>query len=140
MIPNKEKIEEIIKELQKIMRVQDWDISFEYCNSRKMIELTDGINYACCDGNMKLHKAIIYINKDHEGINEWYSSLVHEIYHLVTRNSEYHAKALLDYITDEATRVKEKNSIEIYHEQMVEDLTRGFVNAYPITNFIKEGE
>ena len=140
MIPSKEKIEEIIRELQRVMRIQDWDIDFDYCNSRKIMELTGEINYACCEGNMKLHKATIYINKDHEGIGEWYSSLVHELYHLVTNNLEYHMKALLDYILEETTQTKERNCIKIYHEQMVEDLTRGFVNAYPVTNFIKEGD
>jgi hypothetical protein len=135
MIPDKSKIEEIIKELQRILRIQDWDIMFEYCNSRKIIELTSGINYACCDGDMKLHKATIYINKDHEGIDEWYNSLVHELYHLVTRNLEYHMKALLDYIKDETTETKERNCLGIYYEQLVEDLAKGFVNACPVTNF-----
>lgn len=134
-MPTKEQIEAIIKELQKIMRLQDWDISFDYCSDRKIQELTGDYSYACCKRNIRLHRATVYINKDHEGINEWYSTLIHELYHIATNDTHYHAKSLLDYVPDETTRDKERNMFDNYYEQMIEDLARGFVNAYPVSNF-----
>lgn len=35
-IPEKELVEQKIKELQQIMRVQDWDITLEIVNDREM--------------------------------------------------------------------------------------------------------
>jgi hypothetical protein len=135
MIPDKNKIEEIIKSLQKILKIQDWDIDFDYSGERKMQELTDGHNYACCERNIRLHRATIYINKDHEGIDEWYPTLIHELYHIVTQGAHYHSKSLLDYITDETTRNKESEMFTNYFEQLIEDLAKGFANAYPVSNF-----
>jgi hypothetical protein len=138
MIPSKEKIEEIIKELQRIMRIQDWDIEFDFCGDKKIQELTGDFYYACCERNIKLCKATIYVNKDHEGIDDWYPTLIHEMYHIVTNNMYYHAISLLDYISDGVARDKESNMFKNYNENMVELLAKGFVNAYPVTNFIKE--
>jgi hypothetical protein len=90
---------------------------------------------------MKLKRAAVCINKDHDGVDEWdrvdewYASLVHELYHILTQDVYYHAASLLDYIQDEATRGKERNMFTIYHEQTVEMLAQGFVNAYPLSHF-----
>lgn len=138
MLPSQEKIEEIIKALAKIMRIQDWDIALEYCGDRRMEELSGGYNYACCERNLRLHYATIYINKDHSGVDEWYETVVHELYHIVTNDWHYHAISLLDFISNEATRDKERNMLTNYYEKTIEDMSRGFVNAYPVTNFIKD--
>jgi hypothetical protein len=140
MIPSKEKIKEIIKSLQRILKIQDWDIDFDFCGDKKIQELAGDFYYACCERQMRLHKATIYINKDHNGIDEWYSTLVHELYHIVTQNWHYHAKSLLDYIADETTKSKESEMLANYYEQTIEDLAKGFVSAYPVTNFTKEVE
>jgi hypothetical protein len=134
-MPTKEQIEAIIRELQRIMRIQDWDISFEYCGDRKMQELSGEYNYACCERNIRLRRAEIYINREHDGIGEWYSTLVHEMYHIVTNDAYYHAMSLLDYVSDENIKNKERNMFKNYNEQMIELLAKGFVNAYPVTNF-----
>jgi hypothetical protein len=134
-MPTKKQIEAIIKELQVKLRIQDWDIVFDYCGDKKIQELAGNFYYACCERQMRLHKAIVYINKDHEGIDEWYSTLVHELYHIVTQNAHYHSKSLLDYISDEIARNKESEMFTNYFEQLIDDLAKGFVNAYPVTNF-----
>jgi predicted metal-dependent peptidase len=132
----KEQIEAIIKELQKILRIQDWDITFEYCGDKKMQELTGECTYCgCCDRDIKLKRAKIYINKDHEVINEWYPTLVHELYHIITNDVHYLAGSLLNYVADEATRGKECDVFNNYMEQMIEILAKGFVNAYPASKF-----
>lgn len=141
-MPTKEQIEAIIRELQPILRIQDWDIEFDYCGDKKIQELAGDFYYACCERQMRLHKATVYINKDHDKINEWYPTLVHELYHIVTQGAYYHSKSLLDYIPDETTKDKERNVFTNYFEQAIEDLAKGFVNAYPVTNFdhILKGE
>ncbi len=140
MLPDKEKLKEITKELQKLLKIQDWDIEVDYCGDKKIQEFSGDFSYACCERDMRLHRATVYINKDHEGVNEWYSTLMHELFHVVTQNAFYHAKSLLNYIPDETTRSKEKDMFDNYYEQLIEDLARSFSTVYPVTNFIKEDE
>ncbi len=141
MLPSKEKLEEIVRELARIMRVQDWDIEIVLANKYQIQEEVGGQeNVAGCYRNLMLHLAKIYLNTDSPEIDEWYSSIVHEMYHIVTQDWHYQSKALLDFISDETTRENHKNSLDIYYEKTIEMLAKGFVNAYPVTNFIQESE
>lgn len=38
MIPSKEELEQITRKLQKIMRIQDWEIEIKLCTAKEMEE------------------------------------------------------------------------------------------------------
>jgi hypothetical protein len=134
-MPTKQQIEAIIKELQRILAIPHWEILFDFCDKYKMKDLTgDGDNWASCNRNMQRNCAHIHLNVDADK-EEWYDSIVHELYHVVTQDWCYHSRALLDYVTDDTTHTKEENGLNIYYESTIDRLTRGFVNAYPVSNF-----
>jgi hypothetical protein len=134
MIPDKVKLEEIIKELQKIMRIQDWDIDIEVVSRIEMNGLekhfkTDGECDGINDINRSYKTSHIYIIDKEE---DWYWNLIHELIHLV--NDE-----LCDYtsqILDEKT-LKEYEGME---DRNIQRHTKIFCKIYPVTNFIKEAE
>jgi len=87
LLPPKETLEEIVKSLSKIMRVQDWDISVEYISQYEMKHIfnSDNLNTAMmCERNRLRKEAIIHVNVDHSGLDEyWEESIAHELYHIV---------------------------------------------------------
>jgi hypothetical protein len=138
MLPSREKINEMIRELQPILRISNWEIEFDYCDKYRMKVLTGGENVGACDNNLQVNYAHIYINKDSDQINEWYETLVHELYHLVTNDWRYHARSMLDYVKDEAANNKEENMLTAYYEQATDNLARIFCKVYPVTHFFPE--
>jgi hypothetical protein len=44
MLPPKEKFEGIVKELARIMRIRDWDISLDYINQYEMKHIFNSDN------------------------------------------------------------------------------------------------
>lgn len=142
MIPSKEKLEEIIKELARIMRIQDWGIDFQLINKYEMEDESGSRdNVADCMRNRKLKYAQISLNIDSEQLNkDWYEAIVHEMYHIVTDDWHYHATGILDFVKDEITHTNLDNTMNIYYERTMEVLAKGFVNAYPVSNFVKEDE
>jgi len=141
LLPQKEKLEEIVKSLAKIMRVQDWDIDLSLITKLEMQEESGSKNdVACCMRNRKLKYAMISLNTDHVQIKEdWYQAIIHEMYHIITDDWHYHATGILDFVKDESTNTNLDNTMNVYYERTMEILAKGFVNAYPVTNFIKEG-
>lgn len=138
MLPSKEKIVEIIKELQPILRITNWEIDFDYCDKYRMKDLTGNENVGACDNNLTVNYAHIYINTDSGQTNEWYETLVHELYHLVTNDWRYHARSMLDYVQGETAHNKEENMLTAYYEQATDNLGRIFCKVYPVTHFIPE--
>jgi hypothetical protein len=144
MLPSKEKIMGIIHELQKILRIQDWDIDFNYVSEA---EARDEYGNDCCGGNLRFRdrtESKIIINRDNQRIQSepsyWYHTLVHEMYHIVTDDFIYIVDDILPHVRDEYLRKELKDSENVKYEHMVNKLAQGFVNAYPVTNFIKEEE
>lgn len=136
MLPTKEQIEAIIRELQKILNIQQWEITFYFCDKYKMKDMSsDESNWAACKRNMQRNCAQIYLNTECDGLSDWYDSIVHEMYHIVTQDWNYHSKALLDYVPEGAAYDKEENMLNIYYESSIDRLAQGFVNAYPVSNF-----
>lgn len=142
MLPSKEKLEIIKNSLAKIMRILDWDIDLSLITKLEMKEETGSkSDVACCMRNRKLKYAMISLNIDHVQINDdWYQAIVHEMYHIITDDWHYHATGLLDFIKDETANTNLDNTMNVYYERTMEVMSKGFVNAYPVTNFIKESE
>ena len=136
MIPDKVKIEAIIKELKPILRLMNWEIDFDFCDEYRMKDLTgDGDNLAACSKNLNINYAHIYMKPDGKQAEDWYNTLVHELYHLVTSDWKYHASSMLNYVKDEAAHDKENNMLTAYYEQATDSLARIFCTVYPVTNF-----
>jgi len=138
-MPTKEQIEQIIKELQRILRIQDWDINFKYVTEA---EARDIYGEDCSGGNLrKRHseESYIIINQDNDKVknmpNYWYHTLVHELYHIVTDSFIYVVDDSRQFIPDEKARKEWKETTNVKYEELVNKLAKGFVNAYPISNF-----
>jgi hypothetical protein len=135
-MPTKEQIEAIIKELQPILRLTNWEIDFDYCDKYRMKDITNMDNCCgVCDGDLTTNSAHIWIDEGHRLIYEWYETLVHELFHLVTNDWRYHGKSLLDYVENETAHNKESNMFTAYYEQATDSLARIFCTVYPVTNF-----
>ncbi len=81
-MPSIEELEKIIKKLQEIMRIQDWDIDIAIINKYEMKdEAEDEEVYGLSIRHINLKKAKILLNKDHYP-EEWYATLVHELKHI----------------------------------------------------------
>ena len=110
MIPSKEKVEAIIEELQKIMRIQDWDIEFRYVSELEAREMSEGDTSISgnCMRKRNSEESIISINVDNQKIKEipdyWYHTLVHEMYHIVTDRFIYEVDEITDLIPDKDLR------------------------------------
>lgn len=134
-MPTKEQIEAIIKALKPILRLSNWEIDFDYCDKYRMKDLTGNEDVACNSSDIKINYSYIYIRIDSRQTDEWYETLVHELFHLVTSDYRYHAVSLLDYVEDETAHAKESNVLNAYYEQLVDGLSKIFCAAYPVTNF-----
>jgi len=125
MVPNKEKLEEIIRSLQVIMRIQDWDIEFEYLSAVEMYNAAGDITtIASCERDRAHLLALIRFNyegdKTGDVVGGWYHTIVHEMFHIVVD------------VFDES------DTSNLQKEKLINNLTRIFVSLYPVTNFIKE--
>jgi len=137
MLPNKEKLEEIVKELQKIMRIQDWDIEIEYIDKYKMKHLFDSFDTAMLCERYRLRKeATIHVNVDHTALDEmWYESIVHELYHVVIGDITDMADDLMDELDVNEIVTRQKKQLS---EIIVVNLAKVFSSIYPVTNFINK--
>jgi hypothetical protein len=140
MLPNKVQMKVIVEHLQKVLHIQDVDITLNYVDQYKMKCLYNADNYdtAMMCERLRLRKeAVIYINVDHQcNETDWYDSIVHELYHIV----DWDLSDLVDDLLDEidSSEVLRRHKKEV-NETMVVKLTKIFTNIYPVTNFIKEG-
>lgn len=141
MLPSQMRLEQIKNDLQKIMRIQDWDITIEIVNKREIdsIAKCDYIPGGYCHRNRHFKTADIYLNKEHTD-DDWYYVLVHELYHVVLEDMDnFWDNEVKRYVKEEEFgRLDNKHSFFI--ERLNCDLTRQFFSLYPVTNFIKEGE
>lgn len=139
MLPSKESLDKILKQLQSVMRLQDWDIDIEVINDREMDSVAKQNNYipgGHCLKNRYYKTATISINKDWDEINEeWYMVLVHELHHVQAEEMDnYFDNYILPCVKeDKKDEIETGNDFE--KEKLNCRLTREFCNAYSIDNF-----
>jgi len=140
LLPAKEKLEEIVKSLAKIMRIQDWDISVEYISQYEMKHIfnSDNLDTAMMCERYRLRKeAAIYINIDHTKlVDEWEESIVHELYHIVLADLSDMADDLMDE-ADSPTIVRRQKLQSV--ETAVVNLAKIFCSVYSVKELMKEG-
>ncbi len=133
MLPTKEQIEAIIQELQKIMRIQDWDIEFRFTNQYELKDDMKAENFdhiGLCDRTPNQKRAIIKINTDHSRFEtEWYNVLVHELLHIIVCDLE---DICINCMNDGTYEWKHftymAEGVNVAFEKI-------FVKLYPISNF-----
>jgi hypothetical protein len=133
MLPDKAKLEMIIKELQVIMRLQDWDIYLHLISQYEMKDIMKADHYdhiGCCERIPNQKIAHIKLNVDHSRIDEnWYSTIVHEMLHIHTC-----------VLNDIALNCMDNDDFVYKHfdyesEGLNITFEKIFVKIYPITNF-----
>jgi ssRNA-specific RNase YbeY (16S rRNA maturation enzyme) len=137
-MPTKEQIEKIVTELQKIMRIQDWDVSIEIVNDREMdsIAKSDYIPRGYCHRNRHYKTAKISLNKDDEDFEkDWYYVLIHELYHVVFEDSDHFWDNEVKHAIEENRFLELEKKRDFYVERLNCDLTRQFLTLYPASNF-----
>lgn len=140
MIPSKEKIEEIIKELQKIMRLQDWDIEIRYLNGLDFVNKHDTDAVMIASINETINRAFIDVSYERKDISkDWYHGIVHELFHILLNRYEEWKGPILGFL-NESTADAYKERYRIIDESITDKLAGVFETVYPVTNFIKEGE
>lgn len=128
-IPTQSELEVITSNLAKILRIQDWDITFHLVSGYEIAKETDGdssIN-GLSVRLIRLNKADVYINRDNAG--GWYETLVHELIHIQTTEMLNTANAFFD---------EPHTYFETIYESMVEKQAQIFCKLYPSSNFIKD--
>lgn len=134
-IPDKDILQESIKVLQKIMKIQDWDIDVELVSGREMVnKYPDDADYntqAMSDRNLRRNYALISINKENvcDVDENWYDTLVHELLHV--QETEY-LHAVESYMSENGT------FFQNIHEQYIDKLQKMFKKIYPLQQFMKD--
>lgn len=133
--PNKDTLEKSIKVLQKIMRIQDWNIDVELISSREMAskypDKADFHTQAMSDRNLRRNYAEISMNKDNicdEG-ETWYDTLIHEMLHV--QETEYF-NTVKAYMSENGT------FFQTIHERYIDKLQKVFSYVYPLEKFMKD--
>ena len=130
-VPSEAIVNEVIREWASMMRIADWQIDFAWATDLEIKDRCNGKagNVAICSRNRLLKQALIEINpKQYDTEKDWQHVLAHEMYHIVTDDSQYHASCLLDYVPEETYKTFE-NQLDMYYERLVDDLAKGFVAA-----------
>jgi hypothetical protein len=135
MIPSKEKIEEITKELQKILRVQDWDISIGVLTGEEFIKQHETDAQAKIKISRCLNSAAIDINAD--TTDNWYKSLLHELIHLAFDPIEQAGINACNLTSGNISKCID-DDYTVAMERTVEKMAVILNAIYPVTNFIKE--
>ena len=133
--PNIDTLEKTIKVLQRIMRIQDWNIDVELISSREMVskypDKADFHTQAMSDRNLRRNCAAISMNKDDicDEDGTWYDTLVHEMLHVQETEYLNTAKA---YMSENGT------FFQTIHEQYIDKLQKMFSYVYPLEKFMKD--
>ena len=123
-----EECKEFIKKMQKVMKIQDWDILLNFMTFDQitgfMQKNADFI--ACCKKDWHLKVARIGINIEHPCINEnLEKNILHELIHIVTGEYERQVSMLCDLANNEYA----KATLDLLLEQMVEQIATSIYNS-----------
>ncbi len=144
MIPERDTLERIIKDLQPKMQIADWDIKLKLLSAGQMAKEEDDIDtLGSSYRNMRRNDAIIRINKEDEEHNnntdEWYVTLLHEMDHIQSTEFIIYSRTLFDLldVSEEKKKALQKHFDTLY-EQLTHKRARTLAAILPVTNFISE--
>lgn len=121
---------EVIPDLQRKMRLQDWDVICEYTDADGMEEEECARTaYGLGIRDRLLRRLTIKLNTDSEkGAAEWYDTVVHEMMHTLTTDYLGAVRNALAQLP-KAVRKAVEEELGDQYEIMVESMVRAFVNA-----------
>ena len=136
-MPDIEKLKEIIKELQKIMRIQDWNIGIELVSGEDFNNRVDE-KFKDCQAHNEITRLLntCYILINIDKTDNWYKSLVHELMHLAFDHLET-CESLIYQLNNKQIQQSVDDVFTVALERTVERMAEIFVSVYPVTNFIK---
>ncbi|MEN6313245.1 MAG: hypothetical protein ABFD25_03235 [Clostridiaceae bacterium] len=132
-MPTKEQIEQIIRELQKILHLQDWQITLYLVCQYEMKDImkVDHYNHiGCCKRFPNQKEAQISLNIDHSRIEEcWYSTVMHEMLHI-------HTCVLDDIVQNITDNCGFERKHFFYESETLNCSIEKIINGiYPVSNF-----
>lgn len=142
-------IDGLTKELQQIMRIQDWDIVVHSVSALSMMESGYNANTeGLCTRDRKHGDALIEINIDHRGNKEiftsdiyndgWLSTLVHELFHIVIGGLVDQGDIILEHITDKTVNKALYDEFDIRQEHLVNHLTKVMLSILPVEELLSK--
>jgi hypothetical protein len=142
MFPEKEKIELIVKRLQKIMKIEDWTINVECESSVAFSELYgNDSKYTRGDCNRDIHhnEALIRLNRDAEGEENWfYKTLVHELHHIITSRQHIYSQHAFNQIGNAQLLDYVNKVVGAEHENTTDYFAKIFIDLYPLEKCLKD--
>jgi len=132
-MPTEKQLNLICQELQKIMRIQDYDIDVVY-------KPTEELQREESEGEVQGQIFIVPINNAvHIEISsdclDWYITLVHELKHFQTFKAHELAVQFTDIIDEDNDTKSGYLMYNKYYEQMIDRLAKEFVVLYPKRKF-----
>jgi hypothetical protein len=140
MLPTQKILEQIVKELQKIMRLQDWDIETRVISRLEMLAEQGEVN--CCGVSIRdLHQkcAKILLNKDHEEMQaskDWYFTLIHEMYHINTTYLIDRAESVIKCLHNSSLEDYTMSFLKQEYEKSMNEFAKIFTSLYPAEQFL----
>lgn len=121
-------MEKILNDLQKKLRIMDWDINFEIINGVKMKDLGEECTcFGLCEKWRRLKEANVYLNGDVLGEDEFLQTFLHELVHIVTDDLCRAAGDVIELIKDnEAYYDMQQDHVNTEYERMVNELAKSF--------------
>lgn len=144
MFPEKEKIELILKKLQEIMRLQDWDIKIKCMSTISLSEqYGKDAKYVRGDCNRDINhsEATIRLNKEYDidpEENWFYKTLIHELHHVITSRYEIYVANAVNQITNEQLLSHIGSTMGIEYENITDNFAKLFVSVYPLERCLKD--
>jgi hypothetical protein len=131
-MPTKEQIEQIIRDLQPILRIADWDISVDILPAKEFKEKTNSDGQAHNHIVRTLNSSHITINSD--GTCDWYTSLLHELVHLIFDSIEQAGTNACNLTSGNVSKCIDDNYM-VAMERTVDRIANIIAKIYPISNF-----
>ena len=120
-------IEELIIKLQKIMRLQDWDIDLAFLSANEISGHMGSDGYsAFCETWCDAKRAIIYVNIEREEVNKTIvGDVIHEMCHILSNAYERQVRILCDIAGNKYAN----KTLDVLLEQMVDGFAQSIENA-----------
>lgn len=136
-------LEGMTVELQKLLRVQDWDISTELLDNNCFYRSHDSDNIqGDCTRDRWRRQALVRINIDHQGTQEplmsmnqgWLHTLIHEVLHVFVDDFTSIAETAINDDSDMSKYYQ--SQLTIQQESLINRMTRLVLSLMDVEAFL----
>ena len=125
----------ILPKLQKVLRIQDWDIEVVLMNSGDFHTHWQTNDQGHNEVTRLLNASYISINKTYSEDN--YKTLVHELIHLVFDHLET-CETLIYLLNNKQVQRSVDDVFSVALERTVERIAQIFISVYPLEKLLEE--